>query len=216
MHKRFAVVFREGDEPSVAGSLDVGPDRLLLSGRRGERRVVLSVLVAGVSEVRVGRRPAERLNGYATVVLAREGMPPVRVAPLGVGSLHEIVGLIGELRAQRRGGGEDLAVVVPLKPGCVDRARALVVAGPPVDPAALGLTRHLVYVREREVVFVFCGPDVEAKVGRAMRSPSVWRAGLAWQECLAGRPRIYHSADILADDDTPTYSWTAAAPPHTR
>src|SRR5579862_5314537 len=215
MEKRFAVVFREGNGPRVAGSLEAGPDRLLLSGRGEGRSITLRVRPAGVSEVRVGRRPADRLNGYPTLVLEREGLPPVQVAPLGVGSLHEIVDLVGELQ-RRHGAGDQLVVAVPLKPGCLGRARRLLAHGPPVDPAALGLTGHTVYLREGEAVFVFRGPDVDAKVSRAMRSTAVWRAGLAWQECIAGRPRLYHSTDILSREATVAFSWSAGGAAATR
>jgi hypothetical protein len=209
MHKRFAVVFLEGNGERVAGSLEVGPDRLLLSGCSEGRRIALSVPFAGIAEVRVGRRPVDRLNGYATVVLEREGLLPVQVAPLGIGSLHEIAELVSELQGQHRGAGEQLVVVVPLKAGCLGRAKKLLAEGPPIDPAALGLTSHTVYLCAGEAVFVFRGLDVDTKVSRAMRSPAVWRAGLGWQECIAGRPRLSHSVDMLNAEATVAFSWSA-------
>jgi len=106
-----------------------------------------------------------------------------------------------------------LAVVVPLKPNCLVRAAKLLQAGPPLDPAALGLTSHQVYLREREAVFVFRGPNVSAGVGKAMRSPALWRAGLAWQDCIAGRPSIHRSIETVSSEATPDYSWSAPDKP---
>jgi hypothetical protein len=140
-------------------------------------------------------------------------MPALQVAPLGAGLLHEIADLLLALTAERRAGGEVLAVVVPLKPDCLVRAAKLLQAGPPLDPAALGLTSHQVYLRESEAVFVFRGPNVTAGVGKAMRSPAMWRAGLAWQDCIAGRPSIHRSTEMLSSEATPDYSWPAPENP---
>src|SRR5581483_9621757 len=130
MLKRVAVLFGEGEGTTVPGSLVVEPDRLLLSGGSGLRRFDLAVAFASVADVRVGRRPAERLSGHATLVLDRNGMPSVRVAPLGAGLVHEVADLVGQLCSQRRAGTQELVVVVPLKAGCLERARALLAEGP--------------------------------------------------------------------------------------
>jgi hypothetical protein len=209
MHERFAVVFCERGEAAATGALELNHDRLLLTGRAGEKRYALSVPLAVITAIRIGRLPADRLNGHTTLLLERERMPVVQVAPLGAGLLHEIADLVGALAAERRAGGEELAVVVPLKPNCLQRAAKLLEAGPPVDPAALGLTSHQVYLREGEAVFVFRGPNVSARVGKAMRSTSLWRAGLAWQDCIAGRPTIHRSTEMLSSEATPDYSWAA-------
>jgi len=209
MHERYAVVFREQGGAAAAGALEMGPDGLLLRGGAGQLPAELSVPFADIAEVRIGRRPPDRLNGYATLVLERAHMPSVQVAPLGAGLLHEIADLVSSLTVEHR--GRELAVVVPLKPGCLRRARTLLEAGPPLDPAALGLTGHEVYLREDEAVFVFRGPDVSARVGKAMRSPALWRAGLAWQDCIAGRPRIQQSPATLSTEEMPAYSWTAVS-----
>jgi len=211
MHERYAVVFREQGGAAAAGALELRPDRLLLRGRAEQLPAELSVPFADIAEIRIGRRPADRLNGYATLVLERTHLPSVQVAPLGAGLLHEIADLVSALTAERRRDGDELAVVVPLKPGCLRRARELLEAGPPLDPAALGLGGHEVYLREGEAVFVFRGPDVGARVGKAMRSPALWRAGLAWQDCIAGRPQVQRSSATLSTGETPAYSWTAVS-----
>jgi hypothetical protein len=54
-------------------------------------------------------------------------------------------------------------LVVTLKPrkGAQERATALIDAGPPFDPAELGLVRHSVYLGDDLVIFTFEGEDVE-------------------------------------------------------
>jgi hypothetical protein len=208
---RYAVVFREQGGPSAGGSLELTPTGLKLAGRTGDRLVELCVTLDDVLEVRIGRRPPERLNGYPTVVVERMAMPAVHLAPLGASLLHEVADLLTALTVSRPDDGDELAVLVPLKRGRLDRAKELLERGPPLDPAALGLTGHDVYIREHEAVFVFRGPNVSARVGKAMHNPALWRAGIAWQGCIASRPRIVKTAAILSSHETPIYSWTAAA-----
>jgi hypothetical protein len=81
-------------------------------------------------------------------------------------------------------------VVASLKDGMRDRARALVAAGPPFDPTQTGLSSHEVHVSDREVVFVFEGPESRAAVERLAGDPAVWGAAADWRSILAGRPRI--------------------------
>lgn len=211
--QRYAVVFREQGRLVVAGCLEVADDHLLLAGGAGERARTLEVALTDIAEVRVGNRPADRLNGYRTLVLERIQLPPIEVAPLEVGLLHELADLLALVTGEAPGTGRTLAVVVPLKPGSLERARELLANGPPLDAAALGLTGHHVYLRDGEAIFVFEGPEVEARVGDAIRSPALWRAGIAWQDCIAGRPRVDKQFRMLAADETPAYTWTAPADP---
>lgn len=203
MNERFAVVFRNGESES-AGALEVEQDRLLLHGCTSSGALELEIPVSDISQVRVGRRADERLNGYPTLLLERPGMPAVQVAPLGVALLPEITDLLASLTQGT--GGNVLAVSVPLRPGCLGRARELLRKGPPLDPASLGLRGHEVFLREGEAIFVFRGSDVRARISTAIRHPAIWRAGLAWQRCLAGPPRI---VDItrLHLEVAPAYQW---------
>lgn len=93
-----------------------------------------------------------------------------------------------------------VAVVAPLKDGARERARTLVEQGPPVDLSATSLERHTVFLSDREVVFVFEGPEAKKTVELLAGEPGVWRAATAWQECLAARPRIVEDV----------YSWARA------
>src|SRR5438552_3158488 len=166
MHERYAVVFRISDS-QAAGRLEIEQERLLLQGSAADGSLELEIPFSDLVEVRVGRRPNERLNGYPTLILERATEPAVRVAPLGMALLPEIADLLVSLTG--RGGGTVLAVWVPLKPGCLGRARELLAMGPPLDPASLELSGHEVYLSESEVVFVFRGANVRAQVGRAIR-----------------------------------------------
>lgn len=205
MHERFAVVFRDGSA-EAAGTLEVEEDRLVLSGRGNGGSLELEVPFRDLAAVRVGRRPGERLNGYATLLLERTDLPAVQLAPLGVALLPEIADLLVSL--SRRAEARVLAVSVPLKRGCLGRARKLLAKGPPLDPASLGLSSHEVYLEEGRAVFVFRGHEVQARVSKAIRHPAVWRAGLAWQRCFAGAPEIVDLADVSVEAP-PAYHWVA-------
>lgn len=207
---RYSVVFRVAPGPSAAGALVVDEERLLLEGRSAEGRVELSVPYADLSEVRIGRSPEERLNGHAALLLEREGAQAVQIEPLGAGLLHELADLLAALATEHADGGEQVAVIVPLKKGRRARAKELVAHGPPFDPAALGLTRHQVFLSADEAMFVFAGPHVRAKLERMTRDPTLWRVGHAWRGVIGGRPRLAPAPEIgPASSDQPVYSWTA-------
>jgi hypothetical protein len=206
MHERFAVVFR-GGSAEAAGRLEVEQDRVLLHGRARTGELDLEIPFSELTEIRIGRHASERLNGYATILLERGGKPAVQVAPLGVALVPEIANLLLSLTTRRE--GDTLAVCVPLKPGCLNRARKLLAKGPPFDPAELGLSGHEVYLHEAEAVFVFRGTDVRVQVSSAIRHPSIWRAGLAWQRCFAGPPHLVDNMALLNLDAAPAYRWEA-------
>lgn len=206
MEERFAVVFREGTA-QAAGRLDVEPARLVLKGRSADGELALEIPCSDLREVRVAHSPNERLNGYRTIVLERTSGSSIQVAPLGLAFVPEIVNLLSSL-AQRA--GDVLAVRVSLKAGCLDRARALLAKGPPLDPASLRLSAHEVYLREGQAVFVFRGNDIRAQIGKAMSHPAVWRAGLAWQRCFADAPEIVDIGDVWLDP-RPAYAWAGSA-----
>jgi hypothetical protein len=202
---RYAVAFRAGSA-GATGRLDVEHDRLLLEGVTGPDLLKVEIPFSELAEVRVGRRPEERLNGYRTLLLERTTGPAVRVAPFGLAMLPEIADLLESLT--RPSDESVLVVSVRLKPGCLDQARKLLTKGPPLDPAQLGLSQHQVYLLEDEAVFVFEGNNVHDRVSQAIRHPAVWRAGLAWQRCFAAPPRIFDLAEASLDLE-PAYRWAA-------
>jgi hypothetical protein len=95
----------------------------------------------------------------------------------------------------------ELVVIAPLRPDARERVVELLRQGPPFDLGATGFDRHRVYVTAQEAVFVFEGPG-PATLELPGEDPAVWRAAEAWQECLAGRPRVARTAFswVRADD----------------
>jgi hypothetical protein len=81
-------------------------------------------------------------------------------------------------------------VVVPIRPGTRDKARALLEDGPPFDPGSTDLASHAVFLTDREVVFLFEGGDPRSAVQALASDPALWRAAAGWHDVLAGRPRL--------------------------
>jgi hypothetical protein len=90
-----------------------------------------------------------------------------------------------------------LVAVLPLKPGARDRAEALLRAGPPFEVEETQFDRHLVFVTDREVVFVFEGEGPSHTLDLPAEDPALWKAAAGWQGCLSERPRMAVTA----------YSW---------
>jgi hypothetical protein len=207
---RYAVAFRIGQGARAAGALVIDQDRLQLEGRTADGAVELSVPYAELVEVRIVRGPEELLNGHPALLLARQDRPPVQVEPFGIGLLHELADLLVALATEHADGGEEVAVIVPLKKDRMAQAKELVAQGPPFDPAALGLTRHEVFLTADKAIFVFAGAHVRAKLERMTRDPTLWRVGIAWRGCIGGRPRLAAASDTRpGTDDQPVYSWAA-------
>jgi hypothetical protein len=203
MHERFAVAFRV-NAARAAGALEVDHDRLLLRAGGAEHSLELEIPFSALVEVRIGRSPSERLNGYPTIILERTALPAVHVAPLSALLLLVLADLLASLRDRPE--GDVLVVLAPLKLGCLGRARKLLAEGPPFDPASVRLSSHEVYLRETEAVFVFRGRDVRTRISKAVRHPAVWRAGIAWQRCFAAPPQIVELAEVSLDCN-PAYRW---------
>ena len=85
-------------------------------------------------------------------------------------------------------------MIAQLRPGSEEQAKQLVAAGPPFDPATLGLTSHDVYLSPRSVVFVFEGPEVERSVSDLVNDPASSGSFSAWGPLLDGSPAIARSA----------------------
>ena len=96
-----------------------------------------------------------------------------------------------------------LVLVVPLKEGAHARVREILNEGPPFDLEETRFDRHQVFLTEREVVFVFEAAGPAATLELSAEDPELWRAGAAWQECMAARPRKAETA----------YSWERSAEP---
>jgi hypothetical protein len=90
-----------------------------------------------------------------------------------------------------------LVAVLPLKPGARARAEALLREGPPFDVEETQFDRHLVFLTDREVVFVFEGEGPSRTLHLPAEDPALWKAAADWQACLSERPRVAVTA----------YSW---------
>jgi hypothetical protein len=101
---------------------------------------------------------------------------------------------------------ERIAIVASLKPGMQERARTLLGSGPPFDPAAAGVARHVVYLSTDEVVFVFEGEEVERRLHELVTAPSQSELTSAldeWRQLVEGPARIARA----------TYAWDGHVEP---
>jgi hypothetical protein len=87
---------------------------------------------------------------------------------------------------------ERLVVTLKLRKGTRERATKLIVAGPPFDPAQLGLARHAVYLGDDLAIFVFEGEDVEQRVRGLVNDPVASASFASWMPLLASRPALAH------------------------
>lgn len=203
MSTSFPVRWRERGGLTYAGKLEVHEDRFVLVGTGSDGQLArLTMPYEDVVAVRIGRALDERINGARSLVIERHGRAPIQIGAIeGIGSIFDIGDLLAELTSEKTTPAARIAVVLPLKPGAQERARLLIAHGPPFEPASASFEHHHVFLNEQEVIFVFEGPEVKRAVRELARKPSVWKAGAAWRECLAGRPR-------LAEE---RYSWTRSS-----
>jgi hypothetical protein len=99
---------------------------------------------------------------------------------------------------------ERIAIVATLKPGMEGQVRKLLEGGPPYDPAAAGVTRHVVYLSAADVVFVFEGSEVERRLHELVTAPSQSALASAldeWRDIVDGPARIARE----------TFAWDAKA-----
>lgn len=179
----------EFDERPVAGTLTVGRNAVRLDGGRGERLVRRTLAYRDLAGVRIGRAHRDLLNGRPAIVVERHEAPALLVRPLGAGLLNELAHLLTQLCATNES-VEQIAVVLPLKPGALEAARALVAEGPPFDPADVELERHEVFLAENAAIFIFSGAAACEHVRRFAEDAAVWQAADRWSTCLDGPPRL--------------------------
>jgi len=197
MNISYGVVWREQSLPLATGKLELLPRALRFEGMADGRATKREIAYENLAAVRVGRTPADRLDGRPSLVLERRGGQAITIASVAQsGIVAEIAERLVSLQlgadARRR-----MAFVLPLAEGTHDQARALLEAGPPFDPEETALDRHQVFLTEDEAIFVF-----ESKLGAdalepLLADPALWLSAAAWRDLLAGPPRI-------AED---VYSW---------
>ena len=190
---RYPAVWRRGEGAIVAGEVELGDAGLRLDGRSETGRSERSASYREIRHVRVARSAEERLNGRPTLLLDLDEGQALAIMPLGLGLMAEMAELLADLTAAA-GELEQIVVVVPLRRGSAERAKELLAAGPPFEPAEFELDEHEVFVGEREAVFVFRGRGAREALQQAAGEPELWRAGLAWRGLLGGRPRMIERA----------------------
>jgi hypothetical protein len=196
----YAVIWREPGGPAFAGELALARGSLRLDGSGPDGSLArMRIPYGDLAGVRIGRAPEERLNGLPCVILERHAGPPISIGAVsGTGTAFAVGQALAELISEQAATYARSTIVVPIKPEKADRVRELIAQGPPFDPASTSLERHEVYLTDREVIFVFEGPDVQTLARELVKSPAAWRAAAAWRECISGRP-------VAAE---PAYSWT--------
>jgi hypothetical protein len=142
---------------------------------------------------------ADRISDRPTLIVERRSGTPVQIASVAQ------TGIVSEL-AQRLAafilGGRKtsrVVIVLPLKEGARERVRELLAKGPPSDPVEAGLSRHQVFLSDREAVFVFEAPN-RSVLDRLVADPSLWASAAARRDLVAGPARVAEDA----------YSWTGS------
>lgn len=200
MKASYAVVWREGEGPTVSGRLELQPNAVVLDGSVESRGVVRAVPFKSLAAIRVGRTTEDRLAGKPSLVLERRDGPSVRIASVAQPGIvselaRRLIAIqVSEPKRQRA------MVVVPLKPGTRERAQELVESGPPFDAERIGLSRHDVFLSDEEAIFLFETEGGSRPLEELLEEPDVWRAASAWHDIVAGPPRI---ADQAFDWEAP-------------
>ncbi len=200
VHGTYAVVWREQGRPLASGELDLLPRGVVLRGLAAGEPAVRHLSYESLAAIRVGRRDAERIHGHPTVLVELHDGSSLAVATVAApGALGELAERLAAL-VLGPGGETRAAIVIPIAEGSRDAVGRLLESGPPFDPKLMwGLERHEVFLTETEAVFVFetqPGPALEP----LLTNPAIWRAARAWEEHLAGPPRLARSVYAWSRD----------------
>lgn len=200
METSYGVVWREGDHPLARGKLELLPRALRLEGMTGSEPATREIAYDYLSEIRVGRTPADRIDGHPSLVL--EPRTGERLTIASVAQTGVIAEIAERLVAFQFSSPRRMAVVVPLREGAGDAVRTLLAGGPPFDPATLALERHLVFLTPSEAVFVFESSLGAAALEPLLQDPKLWQSVAEWHDLISGPPRV-------AED---VFSWERADP----
>lgn len=187
----YGVTWREGTLPPATGKLELLTDELRLEGLANARTISREIPYDELAAVRVGRSPADRIDGRPTVVLEPRKGAPIMIATVAQSSaVGEIVERLATLQSASIGTLRT-AIVIPIRKNAAGAVRALLEAGPPFDPEELGgLAAHEVFVTASEAVFVFESRVGARPLARLFSEPTMWKAAAAWRKHLAGTPRV--------------------------
>jgi|1186.fasta_scaffold49050_2 hypothetical protein len=198
MRTSYGVIWQNGGTLN-AGKLELAPGAVRLEGTSPEGAVVYELPYHDLAGVHIARGGAERLENRPTLVLEQVDGAALRVASVAQsGIVAELAEKIASIQLGAVAGARRVVIVVPIKAESRGAVQALVEQGPPFDPELMALERHDVYVTDAEAVFVFEGADSTHVVDRIVAQPGLWRGALAWQEYVAGPPRVAQA----------TYAWS--------
>lgn len=188
MRRSYGVVWKEGAKPLARGKLELLPRAIRLEGMTGTEPTTREIAYDYLTEIRIGRSAEERIDGHPSLVLEPRTGEPLAIASVAQSGV--VAEIAERLAALQFGALRRIAIVLPLREDAHDAVRALLAEGPPFDPNALDLDRHLVFLTASEVVFVF-----ESKVGAdalepLLQEPALWQSVSAWHDHIAGPPRI--------------------------
>lgn len=106
MRATYAVVWSERLGPPASGRLELGACSLRLDGARGGDPIAREIPFADLESVRIGRAPAERLDGRPALVLRPRRGATLHVAAVGQpGLVAELADRLNSLRVGPRGRG---------------------------------------------------------------------------------------------------------------
>lgn len=197
MRTTYAVTWQHSSGQSSSGKLELTPEAMTFEGSAGNGPVSMEIGYDEISTIRVARASADCLAGRPTLVLERRGDAPIRIASVAqTGIISELAERLAKVLLEERSKLSRLAVVLPLQDGVADRARSLIAKGPPFDIEESDLESHHVFVTDSEVVFLFEG-EAPAAIRRLADQAHLWTVASAWNELLAGPPRVAEDA----------YSW---------
>jgi hypothetical protein len=197
MRTSYGVVWRDGHKPLARGKLELLPRAIRLEGMAGSEPASREIAYDNLSEIRIGRLADERIDGRPSLMLEPRSGDSIAIASVAqAGVIAEIAERLTALQLAAEG-RRQIAVVLPLMEDAQEPVRALLANGPPFDPDALGLDRHQVFLTATEAVFVFESELGSGALESLLHDPELWQSAAAWQEYLAGPPRI-------AED---VYSW---------
>jgi hypothetical protein len=194
LRSSYGVVWREGSRPLARGKLELLPRALRLDGMSGGEPETREIGYETLSEIRVGRNGADRLDGRPSLVLERRVGDTVTIASVAqTGVIAELAERLTELQL---GGSSTrrVAVVIPLREAALDTARELLAAGPPFSPETLGLDAHHVYLTGSEAIFVFESQNGAAALEPLLSEPGLWQRAAEWRDLVSGPPRMAEDA----------------------
>jgi hypothetical protein len=186
MNASYAVIWCNGDARQATGRLELGTDAIELDGVADGEAVREQIPYRDLAAVSIGRERADRIGGRQTLVLDRAGSGSFRVASAAESWIvSELAERLASIHVDRADGVCRLAVAVPIREGARNKARELLRHGPPFDPEAADLERHVVLLGDSEVVFLFESVKPEA-IERLFGNPDLWVATEGWKDVVAG------------------------------